>query len=104
MPHHPRGHLPGPGSDGAARLKPRPAGAGEDQAAEQSAAQSTIAPLRTFLQYWGEFVAVQRVPARAARLRELESIADGASDRAVLDAAVAEIQQILAIASREAAA
>lgn len=75
-----------------------------DQAAEQSAAQSTIAPLRTFLQSWGEFVAVQRVPARAARLHELETIADTAADRAVLDAAVAEIQQILAAAHREATA
>ncbi|MBW5486484.1 hypothetical protein [Streptomyces bambusae] len=75
-----------------------------DQAAEQSAAQSTVAPLRTFLQWWGEFVAVQRVPARAARLHELETIADTASDRAVLDAAVAEIQDIMAAAHREATA
>ncbi|MFG2877520.1 hypothetical protein ACGFYU_21415 [Streptomyces sp. NPDC048337] len=75
-----------------------------DQAAEQSAAQSTIAPLRTFLQWWGEFVAIQRIPARARRMHELETIADTASDRAVLDVAVAEIQQILAAARREVAA
>lgn len=36
-----------------------------DEAAGQSAAQSTIAPLRSFLQRWGEFVAIQRFPARA---------------------------------------
>ncbi|MBT2480522.1 hypothetical protein [Streptomyces sp. ISL-94] len=75
-----------------------------DRAAEQSAEQSTIAPLRAFLQWWGEFVAVQRHPARAARLRELEAVAARAEDREALDAAVAEIQDILAAARREAAA
>ncbi len=74
-----------------------------DRAAEQSAQQSTIAPLRAFLQWWGEF-AVQRHPARAARLRELEAVAAEADDREALDAAVAEIQDILAAARREAAA
>ncbi|MEW2414175.1 hypothetical protein AB0953_10675 [Streptomyces sp. NPDC046866] len=75
-----------------------------DRAAEQSAEQSTIAPLRAFLQWWGEFVAVQRRPARAARLRELEALAEAAGDRETLDKAVAEIQDILAAARREAAA
>ncbi|MEU3778586.1 hypothetical protein AB0F11_36370 [Streptomyces sp. NPDC032472] len=75
-----------------------------DRAAEQSAEQSTIAPLRSFLQWWGEFVAVQRHPARAARLRELEALAEAAADRETLDKAVAEIQEILAAARREAAA
>ncbi|MCY0927267.1 hypothetical protein OTB20_13820 [Streptomyces sp. H27-H1] len=75
-----------------------------DRAAEQSSEQSTIAPLRAFLQWWGEFVAIQRHPARAARLRELEAIADTAGDRESLDKIVAEIQEILAAARREAAA
>lgn len=75
-----------------------------DRAAEQSAEQSTIAPLRAFLQWWGEFVAVQRHPTRAARLQELEAVAETAGDRETLDKAVAEIQEILAAARREAAA
>ncbi|MFG2293733.1 DUF6247 family protein [Streptomyces sp. NPDC048603] len=75
-----------------------------DRAAEQSAEQSTIAPLRAFLQWWGEFVAIQRIPTRARRMHELETIAGTASDRDKLDAAVAEIQEILAAARREAAA
>ncbi|MGW0391111.1 hypothetical protein ACWDYJ_09450 [Streptomyces sp. NPDC003042] len=75
-----------------------------DRVAEQSAEQSTIAPLRAFLQWWGEFVAVQRHPALAARLRELEAVAATAHDREALDTAVAEIQDILEAARREAAA
>ncbi|GAA1089599.1 hypothetical protein [Nocardiopsis composta] len=75
-----------------------------DRAAEQAAAQSTITPLHAFLQYWGEFVAVQRFPRRAARLRELEAAADSATDPDTLARLVAEIQQILAEAHREVAA
>ncbi|MFJ5547767.1 hypothetical protein [Streptomyces sp. NPDC093225] len=71
---------------------------------DRAAEQSTIAPLRAFLQWWGEFVAVQRHPARASRLHELEAAAAQAADRDTLDAAVAEIQEILAAARREAAA
>ncbi len=33
---------------------------------DQAAWQGT-APLHSFLQQWGEFVAIQRIPARAAR-------------------------------------
>ncbi|MET7338371.1 hypothetical protein [Nonomuraea sp. NPDC005650] len=43
-----------------------------DQATEQAARQSTVAPLQNFLQQWGEFVAIQRHPAWAARLQALE--------------------------------
>ncbi|MFC4562684.1 hypothetical protein ACFO4E_12530 [Nocardiopsis mangrovi] len=75
-----------------------------DQAVEQAAAQSTTAPLRAFLQYWGEVVAIQRRPDRAARLRELEAAADAASDRETLDPVIAEIQQILEWAQREVVA
>lgn len=74
-----------------------------DRAAEQAAAQSTIAPLQGFLQYWGEFVAVQRYPERAARLRRLESAVDTADSAEALAPLVAEIQQILDEARREVA-
>ncbi|MEV1239141.1 hypothetical protein [Nonomuraea sp. NPDC049750] len=33
-----------------------------DQATEQAARQSTVAPLQNVLQQWGEFVAIQRHP------------------------------------------
>lgn len=75
-----------------------------DRAVEQAAAQSTSAPLRTFLQWWGEFVAIQRYPARATRLRELETVAEKATDRETLRSALAEIRQITGTAQREISA
>ncbi len=57
--------------------------------------------MRTFLQWWGEFVAVERHPARAARLRELEAAAESAFDQATLRAALAGIREILEAASQE---
>lgn len=74
-----------------------------DRAAEQAATQSTIAPLRAFLQYWGEYVAIQRYPEQAARLRRLEATADAADDIEELTSVVSEIQQLLQWAQREAA-
>ncbi|MBV9025271.1 MAG: hypothetical protein JO362_16105 [Streptomycetaceae bacterium] len=74
-----------------------------DEAAEQAAAQSTIAPLRSFLQRWGEFVAIQRYPARAVRLRELETAAENAPDREALRPILAGIREILDAAQREVA-
>lgn len=74
-----------------------------DRAAEQAASQSTITPLRAFLQYWGEFVAIQRYPERAARLRRLEAAADAAETPEALAPLAAEIQQILREAQREVA-
>ncbi|MFW5416410.1 hypothetical protein J0910_07285 [Nocardiopsis sp. CNT-189] len=75
-----------------------------DRAAEQAAEQSTITPLRAFLQYWGEFIAVQRFPRRAARLQELEAAADAATDPDTLTRLASEIRRILAEARREVAA
>ncbi|MFI0818898.1 DUF6247 family protein [Streptomyces sp. NPDC021098] len=72
-----------------------------DRAVEQAARNGTIAPLRTFLQWWGEFVAIQRYPARAARLRELEVVAEEATDRESLGSALAEMRQIMDAAHRE---
>jgi hypothetical protein len=74
-----------------------------DSATEQAARQSTVAPLQNFLQWWGEFVAINRVPARAARLRELEQAVKDTTDRAALDAALSEIREISEGARREAA-
>lgn len=74
-----------------------------DQATEQAAEQSTVAPLRSFLQWWGEFVAIQRYPARAARLAELESDAATAADLDELTGRVSEIRKILNTAQQEIA-
>ena len=75
-----------------------------DQAAGQAAAQSTIAPLQSFLTWWGDFVAVQRYPARAARLRELEAAAEKAASRDAARPILAEIRQIMDAARHEARA
>ncbi|MFG1941977.1 hypothetical protein [Nonomuraea sp. NPDC048826] len=73
-----------------------------DQATEQAARQSNVAPLQSFLQQWGEFVAIQRYPARASRLRELEAEVAIATDRVKLNSALAEITDITATAQLEA--
>ena len=75
-----------------------------DRAVEQTATQSTIAPLRTFLQWWGEFVAIQRYPARAARLCQLEAVAQEATDRETLRSTLSEIRQITDLAHHEISA
>lgn len=60
----------------------------------------SLAPLRTFVHAWGVFVAVQRRPSRAARLRHLEDVVSaGADDPAE---AIAEIRRIHAEAEAEA--
>ncbi|MFF4750795.1 DUF6247 family protein [Streptomyces sp. NPDC002514] len=60
----------------------------------------SLAPLRTFVHTWGVFVAVQRHPSRAARLRHLEEvISAGAEDPTE---AIAEIRSIQAAAEAEA--
>ncbi|SDK73527.1 hypothetical protein SAMN05421874_110215 [Nonomuraea maritima] len=74
-----------------------------DQAAEQAARQSTVAPLQNFLRQWAEFVAIQRYPAGAARLHAVETEVATTTDRAKLNAALAEINKITTAAHQEAA-
>lgn len=60
----------------------------------------SLAPLRAFVHSWAVFVAIERHPERAARLRELEQIVDaGEQDPA---AAIAEIRAIRETAEAEA--
>ncbi|MDT0452518.1 DUF6247 family protein [Streptomyces hesseae] len=60
----------------------------------------SLAPLRAFVRSWAVFVAIERHPVRAARLRELERIVDeGAQDPAE---AMAEIRRIREAAEAEA--
>jgi hypothetical protein len=74
-----------------------------DQATEQAARQSTVAPLQAFLAQWGEFVAINRHPDRAARLRKLEQQVTAATDRKTLRVALAEIRELTDAARRDAA-
>ncbi|MEU6720425.1 hypothetical protein ABZ897_54000 [Nonomuraea sp. NPDC046802] len=74
-----------------------------DQATEQAARQSTVAPLQGFLAQWGEFVAIHRHPAKAARLQELERKVAEITDREALTAVLAEIREITDAARRDVA-
>ncbi|MFF7313461.1 hypothetical protein [Streptomyces sp. NPDC008137] len=60
----------------------------------------SLAPLRAFVHSWAVFVAIERHPARAERLRELERIVDvGEEDPSD---AIAEIRAIREAAATEA--
>ncbi|MFD7228169.1 DUF6247 family protein [Streptomyces sp. NPDC059881] len=60
----------------------------------------SLAPLRAFVHSWAVFVAIERHPERAARLRELERLVDtGEQDPAD---AIVEITRIRAAAEAEA--
>ncbi|KUF20220.1 DUF6247 family protein [Streptomyces silvensis] len=60
----------------------------------------SLAPLRAFVHSWAVFVAIERHPQRAARLRELERLlTDGEQDTAE---AVTEIRRIHETAETEA--
>jgi hypothetical protein len=73
-----------------------------DQATEQAARQSTVAPLHAFLAQWGEFVAIYRLPAIAARLRDLEQRVAAGTDRKMVTTFIAEIREISDAARRDA--
>ncbi|MGW5283996.1 hypothetical protein ACWERI_31790 [Streptomyces collinus] len=48
------------------------------EAATHAQQTQSLAPLRAFVHSWAVFVAIERHPERAARLRELEGIVDAA--------------------------
>ncbi|WP_152774537.1 DUF6247 family protein [Streptomyces spongiae] len=60
----------------------------------------SLAPLRAFVHSWAVFVAIERHPARAQRLRELERIVD-AGEQDPSDA-ITEIRSIREAAEAEA--
>jgi hypothetical protein len=55
----------------------------------------SLLPPRYFVEHWWSWVAVQRWPQLAARLRECERIVAESPDRAQRHAAAAEISDIL---------
>ncbi|MEU5422728.1 hypothetical protein ACFY1P_21880 [Streptomyces sp. NPDC001407] len=62
----------------------------------------SLAPLRTFVHHWAVFIAIERHPERAARLRELEDAARTAETKDALRPLLAEIRQIFRTAETEA--
>ncbi|WP_030595309.1 DUF6247 family protein [Streptomyces fulvoviolaceus] len=60
----------------------------------------SLAPLRAFVHSWAVFVAIERHPERAARLRELERIVDAGEQDPV--EAISEIRAIREAAEAEA--
>ncbi|OIJ87723.1 hypothetical protein BIV25_37815 [Streptomyces sp. MUSC 14] len=60
----------------------------------------SLAPLRAFVHSWAVFVAIERHPQQAARLRELEAVVDAGEQDPV--AAIAEIRAIREAAEAEA--
>jgi hypothetical protein len=72
------------------------------EAATNTQQTQSLAPLYAFMHAWAVFVEIERHPARAARLRELERIVDdGERDTS---AAIAEICAIREAAEVEACA
>ncbi|MFA3876733.1 DUF6247 family protein [Streptomyces sp. MMCC 100] len=74
----------------------------QDLVEATTSAQQTqsLAPLRTFVHTWGVFVAIQRRPSRATRLRHLEEVVSTGSEDPT--DAIAEIRKIHAEAEAEA--
>jgi hypothetical protein len=60
----------------------------------------SLAPLRAFVHSWGVFVAIERHPERAARLRELERVVDAGEQDST--EAIVEIRSIRETAGAEA--
>ena len=60
----------------------------------------SLAPLRAFVHSWAVFIAIERHPERAARLRELERLVD--AGEADPTEAITEIGQIRTAAEAEA--
>ena len=71
------------------------------EAVTQAKESESTVPLRTFLVTWGTAVAIERLPARAARLRECERLVEESPDADVRRRAIAEIGAILDAARQE---
>lgn len=71
---------------------------------EEALLSDSTVPMHTFLQRWAVFVALRRLPARAARLRELERTVGSSESAAERRAAAIEISGMLDEAAAEVAA
>lgn len=71
------------------------------QAFDRAGQDGSTAPIRLFYRRWGTFVAIERIPARAARMHAAEQVlhvSDSADER---QAAIHEIGTIVQVAERE---
>lgn len=71
---------------------------------EEALLTDSTVPMHTFLHRWAVFVALRRIPARAARLDELERTVGAAETRDEARAAAAEIAGLLDQAAADVAA
>lgn len=71
---------------------------------EEALLTDSTVPMHTFLQRWAVFVALRRLPARAARLHALERAVGSAQTREEARAAAIEIASMLDEAAKEVAA
>ncbi|RLV08850.1 hypothetical protein CTZ27_08885 [Streptomyces griseocarneus] len=72
------------------------------EAATNAQQTQSFAPLRAFVHYWAVFIAIERHPERAARLRELEDAAQATESRDAIRPLLTEIRQIMKAAEAEA--
>jgi hypothetical protein len=71
---------------------------------EEALLSDSTVPMHTFLHRWAIFVALRRIPVRAARLRELEWAVGRAETKDAARAAATEISVMLSEAAAEVAA
>jgi hypothetical protein len=71
---------------------------------EEALLSDSTVPMHTFLHRWAIFVSLRRLPARAARLRELERAVGRAETKAAARVAAAEISAMLDEAAAEVSA
>ncbi|MEU3354189.1 hypothetical protein [Streptomyces sp. NPDC037389] len=74
------------------------------KAATQAQELDSTLPLRSFTEFWGMVVAIERDPVRAARFHQLEAIVDSGLDPEATRAAISEIGALVDAARAEVAA
>ncbi len=70
-------------------------------AATQAQELDSTVPLRSFTEYWGMVVAIERDPARAARFHALEAVVDAGLDPDAVRDAISEIGAMVDAARAE---
>ncbi|MBL1099567.1 DUF6247 family protein [Streptomyces coffeae] len=112
QPDQPYDPLPGQPADtpealraAVARIAPSSLAAFDAERAEalrEARAEVSAAPLRRFTRQWSVYVAIARHPARAERLRTLETLVASSDDIVQVREAATEIGRILDAAFAEA--
>lgn len=71
---------------------------------EEALLSDSTVPMHTFLQRWAVYVALHRIPARSARVHELERAVGSAETLEEARTAADEMGKLLTVAAAEAAA